>query len=278
MKFLVLGIVCLIFGCSSINSRQIAGYEEKNLSHRGLIAGLRNLTSLSQHLFEIIPEKGHPKKILIDKFISDLKINLNKIEQLSIGVNDLSSSWIPSEQHPKRAEIILVLGEIVQSYTVMNQLGVYLTSSGVMDEDSKDQEYYFNLLAKTVEEVDSQISRNILLYQSEDKEAQQQLAKLKYSQFLASVVRENLSKVITRNNKNIFIRVDRAFKEVETLTDTEKAKDFVNTKYWIFAKDYLSQLSIEGSSDIDGFQDDVDLTLKTKFGSSMIHFLFESLR
>lgn len=278
MKFLVLSICLVIFSCSSFNARQVAGYDENNFGNQSIKKGLDQLISLSNHLNQSIPEKGHPKKQLIEKFIADLIINSEKIKQFSAGVNDLNPSWIPSPQHPNRKEIVLALGEIVQSYSVMNQLGIYLTATGVMDGDSIDQENLFNLLAKAVDEVELQISKNILLYQPEDVEAQLQMAKLSYSQFLASVVRGNLSKVISRNNKNLFVRVDRTFKELETLNDSEKAKDFSKSRTWIYVNGNLSGLTTEGSSEIDGFQDDVDLMLKTKFASNMIQVLFESLR
>lgn len=285
MKFVALSICLFIFGCSSVDKRQVANQQDyleqsyqNYFSQKGYLLRLEKLIALTNHLLEEMPDKGHPKKSLVEKFSSDLKKSSEKIKKISLGINDLGTSWMPSDKNPKAKEIASALGEIVQSYSVMNRLGVYLTASGVMQEDTSEQEFYFNLVAKSIDEMDLEISKNILVYNTDQAQAQLQKAKIDYMQFLAALGRENLSKVISRNHRNLFGRLDQTFKELETLNDAEKVKNFSKSRTWIFTKNYLNNLSIEGSSEIDGFQDDIDRSLKTKFGSNMIQFIFESLR
>jgi hypothetical protein len=292
-QFIFAVAAMLIFsGCATVSSvpvppeRNVASNEHLDLAYnryfknQNFYMRLVRLEMLTQQLQDVMPEKGHAKKALVQQFESDLHAAVMALAADGTAVSSKFKSWIPSAQESGFNEKVRVLGKVLQSSKVMDRMGIYLTSSGVFDEDSFGQAFYFDLIGRALAEIDTELRNLVLVYPPEMKDADENQAKLSYAKGLAIRVRSNLRKVMPAVNSANFKRVDSYMKRLSSIgqLNPSEAQRIVDSADFKFVQGVLSQVQPTTSGDIQGFEDQVDSTVATKFGFEMISQLLSTVR
>ncbi len=177
-----------------------------------------------------------------------------------------------------RAEKIHMMGQVVQSLNVMDRMGIYLTASGVIDPDSALEDYYYTFISRAVYNIDSELRNQMLLYPPEVKDANENNAKLAYAKTLANDIRIALRHNFQSNKVLDIKRMDRALLQIYGVQGVQQAKQLSANAEYKYLASSMSGLHISNSSDIAGFDDEVETTLSTKFSFEMINQLVTSLR
>lgn len=300
MRFIVFMVVALGFmsGCTSFNgnagidvpvpaSRSVASDEkylnlafDRYFANQNFYIRLVRMELLAKQLEGVMPEKGHAKKALVAQFIADLHRAVALLAADNVAVTSKYSSWIPSAQENGFNEKIRVLGKVLQSSKVMDRLGIYLTASGVFDEDNYGQTFYFNLIDRALYEIDGQLRNLVMVYPPEAKDADENEAKLQYTKSLAGEVRLNLRKVIPSVNSVEYKKLDALLQRISKMSNISQsqAQKLMNSPDFKYTKQVLSQVQLISSGDILGFEDQQDATIATKFNFEMINELISSVR
>lgn len=271
------------------DSRSVASQQEYlQTSYNNYYSGqnfyqrIDKLENLVAQLHGLMPEKGHAKKRLLAKHLIDIRQQKKYIESLSSNnsgaLSKISVGWLPAPRSSQYSEKLQALGKIVASYKVMNQMGIYLTQAGVFDGDTRNEDFYLSLLNKSIGDIEGQLNQLPTAYRVEVKEAAENTARLEYSHHLANGVRFNLPRAFQSSPQTQYRRLDSFFKRVAQTDNLARIKSLLRSEEGRFAQQTLKGLHIMNSGDIQGFEDEVDLTLSTKFGLEMIQQLVASAR
>lgn len=217
---------------------------------------IEKIETLTSQFYAAMPEKGHAKKMLVRQFLSDIQ---------RVKTEDINS------------DIFHALGRILASYKIMSRLGIYLTASGVFEAESSENEYYFAFLDRVMADIETQLRNSFLIYRPEDRVSDENNARLFFINKLAAEVRQGLTKVFP-GAKNPHRKLDQLFMQLSKVSEVGIAKRLSYTGDFISAAAILNDLHIVNSGEIDGFQDEVELTLATKFNFGMINELLSAVR
>lgn len=235
------------------------------------------IEAAAKQLLAVMPDKGHPKRKLVEQFVVDAHKEVIHLGSIQSTASDKSNSFLPSAQLPNYNEKILSLGRVVQSYKIMNRAGIYLTASGVFETDSNNQDFYLSILDRATYEIESGLRDLMLVYKPEDKDAQENDSKLNYSRALAQDTRNSIRKILEPKSAE-YKKVDAVLRTVANVSSADVAKKVVKTLEFANARSILQTANSINSGDIEGFQDDVDTTLSTKFNLELINELILSTR
>lgn len=285
--------IFIFAGCASVNSvpvpqdRKVASNEDQYMdltfnryfANQNYFVRLSRIEMLGQQLVSSMPDKGHAKKALVQQFLQDVHHAVEILGADQAGAASKYSSWIPSAQENGFNEKIHVLGKVLQSSKVMDRMGIYLTASGVFDEDSYGQNFYFDLINRALYGIDTELRNLTLVYRPEISDADENLAKLTYSKSLANLIRNNLRQVAAANSVG-YKKLDGVLLKLAGLQKLSpaQAKTLLGSADYKYAQSYFSQVLVTSSGDISGFDDQVDLTLNTKFNFEMIDQLVSTVR
>ncbi|AGH94715.1 hypothetical protein [Pseudobdellovibrio exovorus] len=278
---------------SRTDSRTVASQQEYlQSSYNSYYSGqnfyqrIGKLENLVAQLHSLMPEKGHAKKRLLAKHLMDIRQQKKYLESLSSTSSESSVGWLPaarsgqgnSQHREQYSEKLQALGKIVASYKVMNQMGIYLSQVGLFDGDTRNEDFYLSLLNKSIGDIEGQLSQLPTAYRVETKEAAENTARLEYSHHLANGVRFNLPRALQSNPQAQSRKLDGFFKRVAHAESLSRIKSLLRSEDGRLAQQTLKSLHVTNSGDIQGFEDEVDLTLSTKFGLEMIQQLVASAR
>lgn len=293
-QFIFAVAAALIFsGCVSVNNvpvppdRKVASDDQymdlafnRYFKDQNFYTRLVRIEMLSQQLQGAMPVTGHAKKALVHQFELDVHHAVAALAADKASVNSKAKGWIPSTQENGFNEKIHLLGKVLQSSNVMDRMGIYLTASGVFDEDTVGQAFYFDLIARAMASIDAEIRNLVLVYPPEMKDADENFAKLTYAKGLASRIRSNLRRVIPAVNSANYKRIDLTVKRIGEVRqiDAAQAQRILNSADFKYVQSVLSQVQPTNSGDIQGFEDQVDASVSTKFSFEMIDQLMASVR
>lgn len=232
------------------------------------VAKLENITA---QLHSVMPEKGHAKKKLVARFLADVRSQKSTLQNLPSTSAERQNSWLPSPRNAHYAQQVRSMGRVAASYKIMSRMGIYLTASGVFDADSGQEDFYLSLLDRASDELERSLRTIMLVYKPEDAEADVSAARLNYARFLASDVRLALMRVYPARGSE-YRRLDNFFRQIET-ANSSQTRQLVGGREGRFAESKLKTLHVMNSGDIQGFAEEVDLTISTKFGFEMIRQL-----
>lgn len=232
------------------------------------------LENIAAQLHSVMPEKGHAKKKLVARFLADVRLQKNQMHGLSSTGAERRNSWLPSSENAHYSQHVRALGRIAASYKIMSRMGIYLSASGVFDADAAQEDFYLSLLDRATDEIERSLQTVVLVYKPEDKEADEAAAKLNYARFLASDVRMALTRVYPGRGTE-YRRLDGFFRQVER-ADRSETRQLIRGREGRFVQSKLKTLHVMNSGDIQGFAEEMDLTISTKFGFEMIHQLVAS--
>ncbi|MBY0554526.1 hypothetical protein K2P97_08355 [bacterium] len=235
------------------------------------------IEAVAKQLLSVMPDKGHPKRKLVEQFVSDARKEIIYLGSIQSSVSDKSNSFLPSAQLDQYNAKIQSLGRLTQSYKIMNRAGIYLTASGVFEEDSSNQDFYLSILDRSTYEIENGLRELVLVYKPEDKDAQENNAKMNYSRSLAQDTRNSIRRVLEVKSAE-YKKVDAVLASVARLSSSNLAKKLVRTVEFTNARNILKAANNINSGDIEGFQDDMDTTISTKFNLELINELILSTR
>lgn len=295
----IMGVFLLLAGCStntknsfelpqSINetnespNRQIAADQIDQryniyFSEGNYFIKLKKVADVAKHLHSIMPEKASAKKRLVAQFSRDVSQAVALLAVDKISTNERYTTWVPMLPN-QRMEKVQILGKVVQSFKVMSRMGIYLTSSGVIDPDSVSEDYYHTFLEKAVSQIDEGSRGLTLIYSIEKREEHENEAKLNYAKTLALDSRSVLRRSFQTINRLDIKRIDKVLKQIHTAQNIQQTKVIIDSADYKFVLSSIKLLHIVNSSDITGFEDEVDMTLRTKFSLEMINYLLTSVR
>lgn len=239
---------------------------------------LAKLENLTARLHAVMPDKGHPKKNLVGRFLTDLQRERAALPATS--GDDRALSWMPSAGGASYSEKIQALGRVAASYRIMTRMGIYLTASGVFDEDSADEDFYLSLLDRATGDIESGLRGLVLVYKPEDRERDEAVSRLSYAGTLASGVRLALPRAYPDRGVT-YRRLDGFFQRLEAAArsggpDPAPLRALLRSAEGRAIGRTLKELHVMNSGDILGFRDEMDLTISTKFGYEMIRQLADA--
>jgi hypothetical protein len=234
------------------------------------------IEAITQQLDSAMPHKGHPKKKLVEQFLSDVRREVLFLADLPGSAEDKANSWVPSAQLTQYQEKIMSLGRLAQSYKIMSRAGIILTASGVFEKDSNSQDFYLSLLDRATFEIENTLRDLKLVYLPEAKDRQENDAKMNYSKSLASDIRNNLRKILEPKSLD-YKKIDAILNKVSK-SNAVQAKKLITTAEFLSAKSILQNSERTISSDIDGFNDEVDTVISTAHNLVLINELISSTR
>lgn len=293
--FIFLAVAAFLTSCASTNkvgylpappqtqSRQLASnYADEKFkeyfSQGNYFAKLGKINEVAKSLLAVMPDKGSAKKRLVQQFVVDLNKVVAQLGADTESISEKSNRWLPSTQGSGFAEKIILMSQVVESQRVMDRMGIYLTSSDVIDPDNATEDYYYTLIAKAVYEIDNLTRSLTLIYPPEKKAELENAARLRYTRKLAGDVRVNLKKSFDSNKALNRKRIDKVLRQISSSSTLKQAAQFKNSNDYKYAQEALKDLHIMNSQDIDGFEDEIELTLATKFSFEMINELISSVR
>ena len=298
--FIIIGAVFLFLGCSSkpknnlemplayeagsptTQSRQIAEDEiEKRFnlyfSNSNYFSKLQKIKEVAQHLHSVMPDKGSAKKRLVSQFSQDVSRVIESLAGDKTSTSEKFNAWLPMSP-TGRNEKVQTLGQIVQSYKVMSRMGIYLTASGVIDPDSATENYYYTFLDRALYNIENELRNLMLIYPVEKREEQENNSKINYAKALANDSRSVIRRHFQSNNRIDLNRVDKALKQIQQIQNSQQSKRVLNSADYKYTTNAVKQLHIMNSGDITGFEDEMDMTLRTKFSVEMINHLLTGVR
>ena len=292
MILVIAGVVALS-GCTTFNSvpvppdRHVASDDQylnlafnRYFANQNFFTRLVRIESLAQQLIAAMPEKGSAKKRLVQQFTRDLHQVTAALVNDKISADSKYYAWAPSTQEAGFNEKVRLLGKVVQSSRIMDRMGIYLTASGIFEDDTYGENFYFNLIARALYEIDSEMNKLVLVYPPEMKESDENEAKINYAKSLAGEIRLNLHKIMPRVNSPDYKKMDSFLQKLASMNaaDTGTILKLSSSSDFKFAQSILSQVQLTNSGDILGFEDQVETTIATKFSFEMIHQLVTSVR
>lgn len=240
---------------------------------------LNKINSLAKQFLAGMPENGHAKKRLVKQFVSDLNRSIAELSAYKDSNTERYTTWVPKNTADANYKAkIRILGGVVQSSKVMDHMGIYLTASGVIEPDSAVDDYYYTMIARAVGQIDSEISKTGLAYLPEDKEQDENNARLRYAKRLGNDVRATIRKSFQSNKAIDTKRVDRVLVLLSRASTLQQAHVLLRSPDYRYTQSAMQGLHIMNSQDIAGFEHEVELTLSTKFSFEMIHELISKVR
>lgn len=224
---------------------------------------IKKIEAVIKQLHAVMSDIGHSKKKLVGQFLADTHKEISLLE--------------PNTKRTE-AQLLMSLGRINASYKIMSLMGIYLTASGVFEKDTDDEDYYLGLLDRATSDIEKQLNTALYIYKPENKEEDENNARLRYTGSLANEIRNNLYKVFPDTKNPNYRRADQYFNKVAKLTSVDEAKKLIKTSDFQYVRNILQNIQIINSGDIDGFQSDVDLTVATQFNFAMINELITGAR
>ncbi|MEQ1723959.1 MAG: hypothetical protein ABL930_12345 [Pseudobdellovibrio sp.] len=246
-------------------------FADGNTYHR-----IAKVEAIAKQLHSVMPDKGHPKKKLVQQFLSDVRREALFLSALPGSADDIANSWVPSAQLAQFKEKIMSLGRVAQSYKIMSRAGIILTASGVFETDSNSQDFYLSLLDRATYEIENTLRDLMLVYLPEIKDAQDNDAKINYSKGLANDIRNNLRKVLQPKSLE-YKKVDAVLNKISK-SNAIQAKKLIKTSEFLSAKSLLQNSERTISGDIEGFDDEVDTVISTRLNIVLINELISSTR
>ena len=292
MILVIAGVVALS-GCTTFNrvpvppDRHVASDDQylilafnRYFANQNFFTRLVRIESLAQQLIAAMPEKGSAKKGLVQQFTRDLHQVIAALVNDKATAESKYHAWTPSTQEAGFKERVHLLGKVVQSSKVMDRMGIYLTASGIFEDDTYGENFYFNLIARALYEIDTEMNKLVLVYPPEMKEADENEAKINYAKSLAGEIRLNLHKILPAVNSPDYKKMDSFLQKLAGVNgaDSGSIQKLSKSSDYNFAKSILSQVQLTNSGDILGFEDQVETTIGTKFNFEMIHQLVTSIR
>jgi hypothetical protein len=267
-----------------INSRAVASENIDQQFNEYFIVGnfqikLKKTLAIAKQFLASMPDKGHAKKRLVKQFVFDLTRVTNELDNKTLVKAENNHFWLPlNTRHPEYISTVRLIGSVVQSGKIMQQMGIYLSASGVVEEDSASDRYYFEMLARALSELESEISKLVIAYPPEQKNTDENNARLQYVKRLANEIRTGIRKNFQSNNTLDIKKIDRIMLQLAHSITLKQANLLLKNSDYIYTKSVMADLHISDSQDIMGFEEDVDLTLATKFSFSLINELISKVR
>jgi hypothetical protein len=237
---------------------------------------VEKIEAIAKKLYAAMPDKGHPKKKLVEQFLFDVRREVLFLAALPESREDKANSWLPTAQQAQFKEKIMSLGRVAQSYKIMSRAGIILTASGVFETDSNSQDFYLSLLDRATFEIENSLKDLLLVYLPENKDAQSNDAKINYSKSLASDIRNNLRKILQPKSAE-YKKVDAILNKISK-SNAVQAKKLIKTSEFLWAKSIIQNNERTLSSDIEGFNDQVDIVISTGLNILLINELISSIR
>lgn len=252
---------------------------EQYFASGNYLAKLNKVNNLAKQFLANMPENGHAKKRLVKQFVSDLNRSIAELAAYKDTNTERYTTWVPKNTTDANYKSkIRILGGVVQSSKVMDHMGIYLTASGVIEPDSAVDDYYYTMIARAVGQIDSEISKTGLAYLPEHKEQDENNARLRYAKRLGNDVRSSIRKSFQANKAIDTKRVDRVLILLSKASTLQQANVLLKSPDYRYTQTAMQGLHIMNSQDIAGFEDEVELTLSTKFSFEMIHELISKVR
>ena len=252
---------------------------EQYFASGNYLAKLNKVNNLAKQFLANMPAEGHAKKRLVKQFVSDLNRSIAELSAYKDANAERYATWVPKNTVDTNYNAkIRILGGVVQSSKVMDLMGIYLTASGVIEPDSAVDDYYYSMLARAVGQIDNEISKLGLAYLPEHKEQDENNARLRYAKRLGNDVRVAVKKGFQSNKKIDAKRVDRVLQLLSRANTLQQAHLLLKSADYRYTQTAMQGLHIMNSQDISGFDNEVELTLATKFSFEMIHELISKVR
>lgn len=231
--------------------------------------------SVIKPLYDSLPEKGHPRKKLLKQFLQEYCKQVAVIADNS-ELQNYSRSWLPARGVDDSA-IINSLDNIVMSYQLINLAGIYLTSAGVFEKETQKENVYYSVLDRSVKEMSNELKQRLFFGKPEEKDIFKNELRLRYTRDLVTDIRLTLPKVMPIKNV-VYRKLDRFFKELGRVNNVQKAKKMLNSSDFVYAEKILNEMQPIYSGEIDGFEDEINLEIQTKYYLGMTRVLLSGLR
>jgi hypothetical protein len=252
---------------------------EQYFASGNYLAKLNKVNNIAKQFLASMPENGHAKKRLVKQFVSDLSRSIAELSEFKDSNAERFTSWVPKNTADANYKAkIRILGGVIQSSKVMEQMGIYLTASGVIEPDSAVDDYYYIMMARAIGLIESEISKTGLAYLPEHKEQDENNARLRYAKRLGNDVRSTIRKSFQSNKAIDTKRVDRVLLLLSRANTLQQASVLLKSPDYRYTQSAMQGLHIMNSQDISGFEHEVELTLSTKFSFEMIHELISKVR
>ncbi len=232
---------------------------------------LLRLEKMTIALHDLMEESGNSKKKFVAQFQKDLRKELNAIGRFPSSATDKAASWLPSEQ-PDPANYrdkVLALGRVEQSFAILNESSAFLDRSGVFEKDGRIENFYLSLIGRAAVEINLGLQEAVV-YKPEIKLAQLNGARLKHSKKIVVEIREAMRKVFPSVRDPQYVKTDLFFDRVAKTSSIEQIRTLIRSNDFVLAKNIMQDVQLINSGEINGFQDQVDLTLATKFNFQML--------
>ena len=252
---------------------------EQYFASGNYLAKLNKVNNLAKQFLANMPVEGHAKKRLVKQFVSDLNRSIAELTEYKDASSERYPTWVPKNTADANYKAkIRILGGVVQSSKVMDQMGIYLSASGVIEPDSAVDDYYYSMLARAIGQIDSEVSKTGLAYLPENKEQDENNSRLRYAKRLGNDVRVTIRKSFQSNKAIDTKRVDRVLLLLSRASTLQQANILLKSSDYRYTQTAMQGLHIMNSNDISGFENEVELTLSTKFSFEMIHELISKVR
>lgn len=232
-------------------------------------------SSVIKPLFDSLPEKGHPRKKLLGQFLQQYRAQFALISNES-SAQVYSQGWLPA-RGTDSSNFIKSYDHIMAAYEVMNTMGIYLTSAGVFEKESQKANVHYSIIERALKEISDEIKMRISFNKPESIDTIKNNLKLKYSRELVGDIRISLPKVMSTKNA-VYRKLDRFFKELGSLKTVDKSKKMLASSDFSYAEKALRNPPLLNSGEIDGYEDEFNLEVTTKYYLDMVRILLSGLR
>lgn len=231
--------------------------------------------SVIKPLYDSLPEKGHPRKKLLSQFLQEYRKLVSVVAE-NPSLQNYSRAWLPVRSVDDSA-IINTFDKIVMSYELMNLMGIYLTSAGVFEKETKKENVYYSVLERSVKEMTTELRQRLSFSRPEEKEVYKNELRIRYARDLIAEIRFTLPKVMATKNA-MYRKIERFLKELGNTNNIQKSKKMLNSADFVYVEKSLTALQPTYSGEIDGIEDEMNLEIKTKYYLGMVRVLLSGLR
>lgn len=257
-------------------SSEIESWYSKYIEKQSPFARLYILeTSVIKPLYDSLPEKAHPRKKLLGQFLQEFRAQFALVSN-EPSIQVYTQGWLPARGNDI-TNIIKSLDHIILAYDVMNLMGIYLTSAGVFEKETQKENIYYSIIERALKEMNDEMKQRMSFNKPELIDAIKNNLKLKYTRDLVTDIRINLPKTMPTKNE-VYRKLDRFFKELGSVNSNEKAKKLLTSSDFRYAEKALRNLPLVNSGEIDGYDDEINLEVTTKYYLGMTRVLLSGLR
>lgn len=275
MRVLILLTLLLTTSCSTWFN-QDTKFISRNISSNDFysMTALERLNEVQSHINETLTSmnpKGNPRYHIFE-------IYKLRSDEFASKVKSYSSELKGKEFLPARKEVVDLFRQFVAAHKVMNEAGIYIVSSKIVEPDSQETNDLLFSLRQVIMMYEDEIkTKSGGIWKPELTENAESVERLHMVKSLSAKIKENFEDFVsTPKDQKVVHTTLKSIQKIKFVSKDQLKTDYSKLKSSAAFKkslSLLSNLNLPDSGEIDGFEDSLEKVMSVQFSKELIEFL-----